>query len=179
MRLGGETVELGTAPGVFSGSRIDPGTEVLLHELPEVPKEGRFLDIGCGYGPIALTMAAAAPQAEVWAVDVNDLALELCAENAERLGMDNVRTARPDDVPADLRFDFIASNPAIRIGKQNLHDMLSLWLGRLAPQGDAYLVVQRHLGSDSLQRWLIEEGWSADRYASRGGFRVLHCRHAD
>jgi 16S rRNA (guanine1207-N2)-methyltransferase len=67
----------------------------------------------------------------------------------------------------------IWSNPPIRIGKAALHELLSAWLGRLAPGGTAYLVVQRNLGSDSLQRWLTESGWAAERIAARGGYRVL------
>ena len=79
-----------------------------------------------------------------------------------------------DDLPTS--YDLIWSNPPIRIGKDALHQMLTTWLGRLAPGAAAYLVVQRNLGSDSLQRWLAETGWQAERFAARVGYRVLEVR---
>ena len=60
--------------GVFSGSRVDLGTSVLLKHAPEPPLTGDFLDLGCGWGPIALTLAFESPEANVWAVDVNERA---------------------------------------------------------------------------------------------------------
>ncbi len=70
-------------------------------------------------------------------------------------------------------FGLIWSNPPIRVGKDALHDLLSGWLARLAPGAAGYLVVQRNLGADSLQRWLAAAGWQARRAAARGGYRVL------
>jgi 16S rRNA (guanine1207-N2)-methyltransferase len=176
MRIADREVQLHTAPGVFSGSRLDPGTAVLLDEVPFPETDGDLLDIGCGYGPIALTLAAhAAPEATVWAVDVNDRAIELCRRNAQLLGLVNVDARRPEEVPDGVRFSFICSNPAIRIGKVALHDMLTHWLDRLTSGGEAYFVVQRNLGADSLHRWLNEQGWRTSRIASRRGFRILRC----
>lgn len=175
LHIGGRDVQLATAVGVFSRSHVDSGTKVLLGAVPFSDVRGHLLDIGCGYGPISVTLATFAPEATVWAVDVNDRALELCQENAERLGLDNILVRRPEEVPDHIRFDFICSNPAIRIGKPQLHAMLSRWLDRLTQDGEAYLVVQRNLGSDSLQRWLIEQGWPTTRFMSQGGFRILRC----
>ncbi|MDF5756722.1 methyltransferase [Spongiactinospora sp. TRM90649] len=166
-------LRLRTDSGMFSPDRIDPGTRVLLESVPPPPATGDLLDLGCGYGPIALTMASRAPEATVWAVDVNRRALDLCAENATAAGLYKVRTAHADEMPADVRFSAIWSNPAIRIGKTALHDMLTRWLDRLAPGGAAYLVVQKHLGSDSLQRWLRDEGRPTARVASRSSYRIL------
>lgn len=158
--------------GVFSATRIDPGTRVLLVEAAQPGTARTILDIGCGYGPIACAVATRAPEATVWAVDVNARARDLCAANADRLGLD-VTVAAPDDVPADRQFDLIVSNPPIRIGKKNLHALLGHWLDRLSPDGRAELVVQKHLGSDSLQRWLNDQGWPTTRLTSRSGYRVL------
>jgi 16S rRNA (guanine1207-N2)-methyltransferase len=168
-------LELETDSGVFSPARLDAGTRLLLETAPQPPVQGEadVLDLGCGYGPLALVLAARSPSARVWAVDVNTRALELCARNAERAGLPNVRCAAPGDLSLPATFDLIWSNPPIRIGKAALHELLSAWLGRLAPGGTAYLVVQRNLGSDSLQRWLTESGWPAERIAARGGYRVL------
>lgn len=164
---------LATDRGVFSGDRIDPGTKYLLLEAAAPPAAGAFVDLGCGYGPIACTLAARAPGATVWAVDVNTRAVELCRANAADLGLDNVRATTPDEVPHDLTVDLLWSNPPIRIGKDALHELLGSWLRRLTPTGRAVLVVQKHLGADSLQRWLRAEGWTAERLGSRAGYRLL------
>jgi 16S rRNA G1207 methylase RsmC len=174
VRLAGREVEVEVAPGVFSPGGLDKGTAVLLDEAPEPPGSGTFLDLGCGWGPIALTLALLSPGATVHAVDVNERALDLLRRNAESLGLSGVRAGTADDVPEDVRFDLLWSNPPIRVGKAVLHDLLRTWLPRLAPGGEAYLVVQRNLGSDSLQRWVgAELGLTCDRHASSKGFRVL------
>ncbi|MEV4393341.1 methyltransferase [Nonomuraea sp. NPDC049607] len=166
-------LRLETDRGVFSPDRVDVGTRALLESVPPPPQEGDLLDLGCGYGPIALTMASRAPEATVWAVDVNRRSLELTERNAQAARLYKVRPVHIDEVPDDVKFRAIWSNPAIRIGKPALHEMLTRWLTRLTPDGVAYLVVQKHLGSDSLQRWLGEQGWQASREASRAAYRIL------
>ncbi|TDT16342.1 methyltransferase family protein [Ilumatobacter fluminis] len=162
-----------TDRGVFSHGHLDTGTSLLLREAPAPPHVGHLLDLGCGAGPIALAMAKRSPGATVWAVDTNERARALTSANAERNGVANLRTAAPDDVADDLEFTAIWSNPPIRIGKAALHELLLTWLPRLAPDGQAVLVVQKHLGADSLQRWLGEQGFPTDRIASKAGFRLL------
>ncbi|WP_093403736.1 class I SAM-dependent methyltransferase [Micromonospora sediminimaris] len=174
--VAGRDYTLASASGVFSASRLDPGTAVLLRkaELPGTATAGALLDLGCGFGPITCVLATVAPTATTWAVDVNERARHLTAENSARLGLsERVRVMAPEEVPADLRFAQIWSNPPIRVGKEELHELLLRWLPRLAPDGVAWLVVARHLGGDSLQRWLGEQGWQVDRHASQKGFRVL------
>jgi 16S rRNA (guanine1207-N2)-methyltransferase len=167
---------LATDSAVFSPGRLDPGTRLLLETAPPPPAEGNLLDLGTGYGPLALVMASRAPGATVWAVDVNRRALELCERNAAAAELTNVRCRSADDAHLPDSYQLIWSNPPIRIGKNALHQMLTAWLGRLAPGAAAYLVVQRNLGSDSLQRWLSQTGWQADRIAARAGYRVLEAR---
>jgi 16S rRNA (guanine1207-N2)-methyltransferase len=166
-------LELATDSGMFSPTRLDPGTRLLLDTAPPPPAEGELLDLGSGYGPLALVLAARSPGARVWAVDVNTRALELCAANAGRAGLANVRCVTPEDPVLPRTFALIWSNPPIRIGKPALHGLLAAWLARLQPGAAAFLVVQRNLGSDSLQRWLEREGWPAERVAARSGYRVL------
>lgn len=168
------TLTLTTDRGVFGYDRIDSGTKLLLLKAPAPAASGDLLDIGCGTGAIALTMAHRSPGATVWAVDVNERARALCRTNAERNGLANVRVCAPDDVPADVQFATIWSNPAIRIGKPALHAMLLRWFGQLAPDGEAVMVVHKHLGSDSLQTWLTAQGYPTDRLASSAGYRILH-----
>jgi len=165
-----------TDRGVFSRGHLDTATSMLLRaELP-LASSGNLLDLGCGAGPIALTMARRSPAATVWAVDVNRRARALCARNAERNGLTNIRVVAPDAVPADLRFATIWSNPPIRIGKSALHELLQLWLARLDADASASLVVQKHLGADSLQRWLTGLGYRCDRVGSKAGFRLFTVR---
>lgn len=189
VRLAGRDVEVEVASGVFSPGRLDLGTQVLLRTVPPLDEAlastaatgapAHVLDLGCGWGPVALTMALEAPAATVWAVDVNERALDLVRRNADRLGLPGVRAVTPDEVPDDVALAALWSNPPIRVGKDVLHAMLLRWLPRLAPGASAHLVVQRNLGADSLQRWLAEHlerplpGVRVDRAASAKGFRVL------
>ncbi len=173
-RIWGEELELVTANGVFSGNGLDLGTAVLLRESPIPEGNPRLLDLGCGYGPIAVALALNCPGAVVDAVDVNDRALTLCADNAAALGVpDRVRPLRPEQVDDTASYHEIWSNPPIRIGKDALHQLLLTWLPRLVPEGTARLVVGKNLGADSLQRWLTDQGFPCERVASAKGFRVL------
>lgn len=179
MALPDLTVTLASDRGVFSGSALDVGTKVLLNEAPHPPSGAKtIVDIGCGYGPIAVTMAKRAPSASVLAVDVNARARALCATNAERLNLPNLRVIAPDEVAADLAVDRIYSNPPIRIGKAALHELLDGWLARLQPDGAAYLVVQKHLGADSLAKRYEDLGFVVTRISSRRSYRVLEIRPA-
>lgn len=173
----GRAVTVGTAAGVFSGGRLDPGTAVLLKEVPDPPAKGLGVDLGCGWGPIALAMAQASPRLRVVGVDVNPAARELTEANARRNGL-TVRALAPEEFAEDEPpIDVLWSNPPIRVGKAALHEMMRLWVPRLAPTGEAYLVVNRNLGSDSLHRWLERElPVTVDRISSHNGFRVLRVR---
>ena len=175
--LAGRGLTLQTAGGVFSPEHVDAGTQALLRIVPALPDEpGNVLDLGCGWGPIALTMALESPDATVWAVDVNERALELTRRNAERAGCGNIVTHTPSQVPEDVRFTTIWSNPPIRVGKAELHGMLQTWIPRLIAGGAAYFVVAKHLGADSLVSWLAttfaatHEVIKGDHYK---GFRVI------
>lgn len=178
--IDGASVIVQTAGGIFSPDHIDQGTAVLLNHLDEAPPGGNVLEIGCGWGPIALSLAKRSPKALIWAVDVNERSLELTKANAQRLGLENIRVCKPEEVPADLTFDGIWSNPPIRVGKDVLHGLMLHWLPRLNVDADAYLVVQKNLGADSLHRWLEAElpsNFSTIRVDSAKSFRVLRVRN--
>ncbi|WP_104168975.1 class I SAM-dependent methyltransferase [Arthrobacter sp. SX1312] len=179
--LAGARRDLVTSSGLFSPDGVDKGTAILLDAVPD-PQGRRMLDLGCGWGPLALTMALKAPDAEVHAVDVNERCVALTAENAARLGLGHVAASTPDAVDDALEYDTIWSNPPIRIGKQELHALLLRWLPRLAPGGRAWLVVQKNLGADSLQRWLSEElpeGFTVRRAETSKSFRILEVHRAE
>ncbi len=177
--LAGHIYDLTTANGIFSPERIDAGTQVLLAHTPTAPPGGDILDLGCGWGPIALTLALESPHATIWGVDVNERALDMLRTNAASLGLSNINACTPEDVPEDVRFMSIRSNPPIRVGKDELHSMLTHWIPRLEAGSDAWLVVQRNLGSDSLHRWLeatLPSEYSVLRAATNKGYRVLRVR---
>jgi 16S rRNA G1207 methylase RsmC len=177
LHVGELALELQADRGVFGSRGIDLGTLILLREAPPPPPQGDILDLGTGYGPIAIALARQAPGARIWAVDVNQRALELTRTNAAAAAVPNVTACSPDEVPDDVRFEAIYSNPPVRVGKAALHELLVTWLRRLGPAGRAYLVVQRNLGSDSLAAWLATQGYAIQRIKSKKGYRVLAVRH--
>jgi 16S rRNA G1207 methylase RsmC len=171
--VAGELVEVTSAAGTFSPQQLDFGTEVLIEQMDLAPDSGDLLDLGCGWGPIALNLAKLRPNTKVWAVDVNTRSVELTAKNAKDLGLSNITAVVPEQVPENLVFSGIWS---IRIGKKELHELLLKWLPRLALGAEAYLVVQKNLGSDSLQKWLTEElagNYEVSRYTSIKTYRVI------
>ena len=174
--LAGELMQVTTASGTFSPAQLDFGTEVLIEQMDLAPESGDLLDLGCGWGPIALNLAKLRPSTKVWAVDVNTRSVELTTKNAKGLGLSNITACTPEDVPENVEFSGIWSNPPIRIGKKELHELLLKWLPRLAIGAEAYLVVQKNLGSDSLQKWLTEElagNYEVSRYTSIKTYRVI------
>lgn len=176
--LEGQKRDVVSARSVFSGDRLDRATDVFLRRLDEItvpPPGATIVDLGCGWGPIALSAALRHPDAQVWAVDVSSRARDLTAENAELLGLSNVLVVSPEDVPYDLSVDALWSNPPIRIGKEALHELLQLWLGRLAPTGTAAMVVGKNLGADPLMRWMQNQvpDRAVSKAASAKGFRII------
>lgn len=177
--LAGGPVEVTTAGGVFSPGRLDLGTQVLLRALP-APPPGDLLDLGCGWGPISLQAGLEAREegtgTRIWALDVNERALDLTRRNAAALRLESIRAVTAEQIPADVEFAAIWSNPPIRVGKEILHGLLRTWLPRLAPGGQAWLVVSKNLGADSLRGWLGEmlgAGFTVEKHSSAKGFRVL------
>ena len=181
VRLRDREVTVTTEAGVFSPGDLDKGTAALLRTVP-APAGEHFLDVGCGWGPLTLALGFADPRATVTAVDVNDRSLDLTRRNAREHGLDRVEVYRPEQVPADRTFDTVWSNPPIRVGKDALHEILLMWLPRLAPGGTAWLVVQKNLGGDSLHKWLSSrlpaELFTVQRAATDKGFRILRVQRA-
>lgn len=174
-------LELESSSGVFSATGLDKGTAVLLESLRRTPcpapAPGSLLvDVGCGSGVLALVLARLHPGCTIVAVDVNERARALCAENASRNGLGNVSVRSPNECGDLGPVSLLWSNPPVRIGKEALHGLLGEWLPRLAPDGLARLVVSRHLGADSLAAWMGTRGWNVVRIASAKGFRVLDVR---
>lgn len=173
----GHQLRVQSAAGIFSHGRLDLGTRVLVRSVRPLASTRTALDLGCGTGVLVTALGLALPRAQVWAVDVNERARELTVANGCAAGLaDRLHVCAPDEVPGDVTFDEIWSNPPIRIGKPAVHDLLARWLPRLADEGRAVLVIGRNLGADSYQRWLVQQGWACDRLAGAKGFRVLEVR---
>ncbi|MEN9714492.1 MAG: hypothetical protein RLZZ164_1156 [Actinomycetota bacterium] len=175
VRIAGRELEIITAGSTFSPEHLDTGTTALLAHLDQAPNSGNLLDIGCGWGPIAIALALQNPDATIWAIDVNERALELTRKNVADLGLSNVRVCLPSEVPNDIEFTGIWSNPPIRVGKAVTHEILETWLPRLAEECEAYLVVAKSLGADSLLNWLQSTfaNLHCERIDSEKGFRIL------
>ncbi|SDU81786.1 class I SAM-dependent methyltransferase [Arcanobacterium phocae] len=177
-----------TDAGVFSPSGLDKGTAVLLHKVPifDLPDDALVADVGCGWGPITLALAHTYPQTRILASDVNERALDLASRNVVDAGFTNVEVGLAPDMISRLTseiaagqhkgIDLIWSNPPIRIGKDALHELLATWMGLLSPTGEAFWVVQKNLGADSLAKWLNNSGFPTEKIGSAKGFRVLHSR---
>ena len=174
-QVAGQEFAVQAASGTFSASKLDPGTSILLSKFEEFPESGNILDLGCGWGPISLAIATLRPETRVWSLDVNQRSMELARNNASKLGLTNINVVTEDQIPEDLKFDAIWSNPPIRIGKAALHALLKNWLPRLESGGRAMLVVQKQLGADSLLAWIQAEfpDLTASRFSADKGFRVL------
>jgi 16S rRNA G1207 methylase RsmC len=173
--LEGRTFNLTAASGTFSSTRLDAGTRILLKESSFFPSEGTILDIGCGWGPISIAIAALRPATNVIGLDVNARSLELAASNASQLGLKNFKAVRADAIAQDLLFDGIWSNPPIRVGKAVLHELMETWIPRLKPGASAMLVVQKQLGAESFQKWLGDsfKGFNVSRHSIDKGYRVI------
>jgi 16S rRNA G1207 methylase RsmC len=173
--LEGTVFNLTAASGTFSSTRLDSGTRVLLKESALFPDSGTVLDIGCGWGPISLAVATLRPETEVFGLDVNSRSLELAQANAAALKLKNFKAVRAEQIPNELLFDGIWSNPPIRVGKAVLHQLMQTWIPRLKPGASAMLVVQKQLGAESFQKWLAESFTEFDvaKQSIDKGYRVI------
>lgn len=174
--LAGKKLSLEGAQGVFSARQLDKATSVLLAEAPGPPEAGTFLDLGCGWGPLAISLGIFRPEAKVLAVDVSERARDLTRTNAQRAGV-CLQVGSPEEIFAAAKaaggLDLIWSNPPVRIGKKPLQELLLTWLPLLNPGGEAILVMGKNLGADSMQKWLCAQGFPTRRLASKKGFRLL------
>ena len=114
------------------------------------------------------------PEPSTSKADSQGLRLDIIPAGAAKTP--NVTASLPDEVPSDVRFAAIYSNPPVRVGKAPLHELLLRWLPRLDEGARAYLVVQRNLGSDSLAAWLATQGYNVKRLRSKKGYRILEIK---
>ncbi len=171
--LRGRTLAFRTDSAVFSRSEVDRGTELLVNALAIGPGQS-LLDLGCGYGPIGLAVAATVEGARVAMTDVNRRALALARRNADanRLAVEVLEGPLYEPV-AGRAFDHVASNPPIRAGKPVVHGIVDGAPAHLAPGGSLWLVARTRQGAPSLREKMREVFGAADVVARGGGYHVL------
>jgi 16S rRNA (guanine1207-N2)-methyltransferase len=173
-------LSLVTDTGVFSRRAVDAGTRLLLENVP-FPTEGMILDMGCGYGPIGLYLAAACPHCQVHMSDINERAAELSRENAIRNGLTNV-TVFCGEAYAPLKkqqYNLIVTNPPIRAGKQCLLQMFSAAHEHLTPGGRFVFVARTQQGAKSLANAVEQIFGNIEDLARGGGYRVYIARKSE
>lgn len=172
--LRGRSYSFVTDAGVFSKGGIDYGSRALI-ECMDIPAEARVADVGCGYGPIGLTAAALAVSGHVVLLDLNERAIELARENAQRNGIGNVSVLASDGLQAvmEQRFDRVLTNPPIRAGKEVVHRIFEEAREVLAPGGQLWVVIQKKQGAPSARaklESLFDRVWEEGKDK---GYRIL------
>ncbi len=154
--IDGHNIELLTDNGVFSKSRIDEGSLAFLKVLVPLRLSGEILDLGCGYGPIGLTIAITSSAARVTLADINTRALALCRRNATKLGLDQRVTILQSDIYEKIEgpYDSIVVNPPIRAGKKVTYSMYEGAFQRLIDGGSLYIVIRKNQGGPTASKYI-------------------------
>ncbi|SEG77831.1 class I SAM-dependent methyltransferase [Paenibacillus sp. UNC499MF] len=173
-QVGDRKLKLKTDAGVFSKSEVDFGSRLLI-ETMVLPAKARILDVGCGYGPIGLSAAFKCPSGHVTMVDINERAIELTAQNAERNGIRNITVHQSDKLEAvnTEKFDVVLTNPPIRAGKQTVHAIFEQAYECLNPGGGLWVVIQKKQGSPSAFAKMEELFGEADEVTKDKGYRII------
>jgi len=147
-----------TDSGVFSKSEVDYGSRVLIETFEEPNVDGPILDVGCGYGPIGLSIAKSYPTRTIHMIDVNERALRLAKENAELNNVDNVVIYESDRLlnVQETEFAAILTNPPIRAGKKVVFDILTQSFEHLKTKGELWVVIQKKQGAPSAKEKMKE-----------------------
>ncbi|MBM7663372.1 16S rRNA (guanine1207-N2)-methyltransferase [Bacillus mesophilus] len=149
--LRGHSLRFTTDQGVFSKGDIDFGSRLLIDSIHLADVEGRILDVGCGYGPIGLTMAKEYPDRIVDMVDVNERALSLAEKNAQSNDITNVEIYYSNALQnvEQSSYAMIITNPPIRAGKKVVHEIFEEGFSRLVKGGELWIVIQKKQGAPS------------------------------
>ncbi|WP_409252524.1 class I SAM-dependent methyltransferase [Bacillus sp. SCS-153A] len=166
---------LKTDQGVFSKSEVDFGSRLLIEAFKENEIKGPLLDVGCGYGPVGLTMAKTFPDRSVHMVDVNERALGLAKENARNNEISNVYIYESScfENVSEKNFSAILTNPPIRAGKTVVHEILEDSYNHLNAGGELWVVIQKKQGAASAQKKMEQVYGNAEVAAKKKGYQIL------
>ncbi|MER2127479.1 class I SAM-dependent methyltransferase [Solibacillus sp. FSL H8-0523] len=175
----GHTFTFETDAGVFSKSEVDFGSRVLIDTF-EIPKvEGVVLDVGCGYGPIGLSIAKVNPEREVLMMDINTRAIGLSQKNAQLNGVQNVRVFESDGlsaVEAGTQAAAILTNPPIRAGKETIFRFYDQAYELLVENGELWVVIQKKQGAPSTVSHLEEMFSEVDVVEKKKGYWIIRAK---
>jgi len=149
--LRGNKFNFVTDSGVFSKSEVDFGSRVLIDTFKVPAIAGDVLDVGCGYGPIGLSIAKTETDRTVHMVDINERAVELSQKNADSNGVQNVRIYESDGLTGVTESEFAAilTNPPIRAGKETIFRFYQDAYSKLQVGGELWVVIQKKQGAPS------------------------------
>jgi 16S rRNA (guanine1207-N2)-methyltransferase len=173
--LKGNSFRFKTDSGVFSKKEVDFGSRLLIDTFEWENETGLILDVGCGYGPIGLSLAKAYPDATVHMVDVNERAITLAEENAAENKIDNVKIYESDRLTGveEKKFNAILTNPPIRAGKKVVHDIFEQSFLHLTEGGELWVVIQKKQGAPSAMEKMEELFGQVDIAAKSKGYFIL------
>ncbi len=137
-----------TDNGVFSKGELDYGSYLLIKNVLD-KVSGKVLDLGCGYGPIGCIVNKLT-NSEVLMVDINKRAVHLANMNIKENKLSNIRAMVNDGLlEIEEKFNYIVTNPPIRVGKEILYNLIYSCKNRLLPNGEIYLVIRKQQGANS------------------------------
>lgn len=177
VNLRGQRLSFYTDRGVFSKGGIDFGTQLLVESL-ELPHDAKVLDVGCGYGPLGLSLAKESLQRKVTLVDINERALHLAEKNAKINQLENVSIFQSDLLSQVIErdFDYIISNPPIRAGKRIVHQLFEQSGYHLNSEGELWIVIQKKQGAPSTFKKLEEYFQKVEEITKKKGYRIFRAK---
>ncbi|BCB01978.1 class I SAM-dependent methyltransferase [Bacillus sp. KH172YL63] len=173
--LRGNAFRFTTDQGVFSKKEVDFGSRVLIEAFQWPEAEGAILDIGCGYGPIGLSLAKEAEERTVHMIDVNERALSLARENAKMNHVQNVSIYQSDRYAnvVEKEFAAILTNPPIRAGKETVHSILEQSYDHLKGYGELWVVIQKKQGAPSAMEKMEKLFSNVEIVTRKKGYYIL------
>jgi 16S rRNA (guanine1207-N2)-methyltransferase len=154
--LQGRSFSLIASSGIFAKKDLDVGSRLLINVLLQDTLTGTCLDLGCGYGPVGLTLASLNPNLTLTLADVNERAVIDARHNAQRLGLTNLQILTSDGFQElTQNFDVIAFNPPIRAGKKTIYRLYQEAKQHLNPNGNFYIVIRKDKGAESHETYLL------------------------
>lgn len=165
-----------TDHGVFSISRVDHGSDILIQTvLEDYDPEGpiTFLDMGCGYGPIGIVMADSYPESNGVLLDVNERAMDLARRGAERNRVSERISIVKEAELEGKTFDMVVTNPPIRAGKQTIYHLFGIACEKMNAGGVLYVVIRKNQGAESAVKELKRLFGNCETINRESGFHIL------